>query len=92
VPTDRLTPGLKTEIVTIVDDKLVVKHMGGDVVLSTPSMIALMQRASNRETSRRRFWDCRARAHHRRRNDRDRRFFDSTTTIDQLRSAPISTA
>ena len=50
MPTDRLTPGLKTEIVTIVDDKLVVKHMGGDVVLSTPSMIALMERASNRET------------------------------------------
>jgi predicted thioesterase len=46
MPTDRLTPGLKTETVTIVDDKLVVKHMGGDGVLSTPSMIALMERAS----------------------------------------------
>ena len=45
MPTDRLTPGLKTETVTIVDDKLVVKHMGGDGVLSTPSMIALMERA-----------------------------------------------
>jgi fluoroacetyl-CoA thioesterase len=43
---DRLTPGLKTETVTIVDDTLVVKHMGGDGVLSTPSMIALMERAS----------------------------------------------
>ena len=46
MPTDRLTPGLKIETVTIVDDKLVVKHMGGDGVLSTPSMIALMERAS----------------------------------------------
>ena len=44
--TDRLTPGLKAEIVTPVDDKLVVKHMGGDGVLSTPSMIALMERTS----------------------------------------------
>jgi fluoroacetyl-CoA thioesterase len=44
--TDRLTPGLKTETVTEVDDKLVVKHMGGEGVLSTPSMIALMERAS----------------------------------------------
>jgi predicted thioesterase len=46
MPTDRLTPGLKAEIVTTVDDKLVVRHMGGDGVLSTPSMIALMERAS----------------------------------------------
>jgi len=46
MPTDRLTPGLTTETVTTVDDKLVVKHMGGDGVLSTPSMIALMERAS----------------------------------------------
>ena len=45
MPTDRLTPGLKAEIVTTVDDKLVVKHMGGDGVLSTPSMIGLMERA-----------------------------------------------
>ncbi len=44
--TDRLTPGLKIETVTTVDDNLVVKHMGGDGVLSTPSMIALMERAS----------------------------------------------
>jgi fluoroacetyl-CoA thioesterase len=46
MPADRLTPGLKTETVTIVDDTLVVRHMGGDGVLSTPSMIALMERAS----------------------------------------------
>jgi len=45
MPTGRLTPGLKAEIVTTVDDKLVVKHMGGDGVLSTPSMIGLMERA-----------------------------------------------
>lgn len=44
--TDRLTPGLKAETITTVDDKLVVKHMGGDGVLSTPSMIALMERTS----------------------------------------------
>jgi predicted thioesterase len=43
--TDRLTPGLKAEIVTTVDDRLVVKHMGGEGVLSTPSMIGLMERA-----------------------------------------------
>ena len=42
---DRLTPGLKGQIVTTVDDKLVVKHMGGEGVLSTPSMIGLMERA-----------------------------------------------
>jgi fluoroacetyl-CoA thioesterase len=46
MPADRLTPGLKTETFTIVDDTLVVRHMGGDGVLSTPSMIALMERAS----------------------------------------------
>jgi len=40
-----LTPGLSAEIVTEVDDKLVVRHMGGDGVLSTPSMIGLMERA-----------------------------------------------
>ena len=45
MPTERLTPGLKAEIVTTVDDKLLVKHMGGDGVLSTPSMIGLMERA-----------------------------------------------
>src|SRR5919109_4251393 len=44
-PTDDLKPGLKAEIVTTVDDTLVVKHMGGDGVLSTPSMIGLMERA-----------------------------------------------
>ena len=47
MPTDRLTVGLKTETVTTVDDKLVVKHMGGDGVLSTPSMSGLMDRTSN---------------------------------------------
>src|ERR1700737_4566296 len=46
MPTNVLTPGLKAEIVTTVDDKLVVKHMGGDGVLSTPSMIGLMERTS----------------------------------------------
>ena len=40
-----LTPGLTAEIETVVDDKLVVKHMGGEGVLSTPSMIGLMERA-----------------------------------------------
>src|SRR5499426_4071703 len=42
---DRLQPGLSAEITTVVDDSLVVKHMGGDGVLSTPSMISLMERA-----------------------------------------------
>ena len=42
---DQLTPGLAAEIETVVDDKLVVRHMGGAGVLSTPSMIALMERA-----------------------------------------------
>ena len=45
MPTNDLTPGLKAEIVTTVDDRLVVRHMGGDGVLSTPSMIGLMERA-----------------------------------------------
>jgi predicted thioesterase len=40
-----LTPGLAAEIETVVDDKLVVRHMGGEGVLSTPSMIGLMERA-----------------------------------------------
>ena len=44
--TDRLAPGLKADIATVVDDKLVVKHMGGEGVLSTPSMIGLMERAA----------------------------------------------
>jgi fluoroacetyl-CoA thioesterase len=43
--TDHLVPGLAAEIVTTVDDKLVVSHMGGEGVLSTPSMISLMERA-----------------------------------------------
>lgn len=33
-----LTPGLKAEIVTTVDDKLIVTHMGGDGVLSTSTL------------------------------------------------------
>src|ERR1700687_6145611 len=45
MPTNDLTPGLKAEIVTTVHDKLVVRHMGGDGVLSTPAMIGLMERA-----------------------------------------------
>jgi fluoroacetyl-CoA thioesterase len=40
-----LIPGLAAEIEVVVDDKLVVKHMGGEGVLSTPSMIGLMERA-----------------------------------------------
>jgi predicted thioesterase len=40
-----LKPGMAAEITTVVDDKLVVKHVGGDGVLSTPSMIGLMERA-----------------------------------------------
>jgi fluoroacetyl-CoA thioesterase len=43
--TDRLVPGLKAELVVMVDEKLVVKHMGGEGVLSTPAMIGLMERA-----------------------------------------------
>jgi predicted thioesterase len=42
---EQLKPGLAAEIETVVDDALVVKHMGGEGVLSTPSMIALMERA-----------------------------------------------
>jgi fluoroacetyl-CoA thioesterase len=40
---ERLTPGLTAEIETVVDENLVVKHMGGEGVLSTPSMIGLME-------------------------------------------------
>lgn len=40
-----LEPGLSAEINVEVDDTLVVKHTGGDGVFSTPSMIALMERA-----------------------------------------------
>jgi hypothetical protein len=32
--TDRLTPELRAEIVTTVDENLVVRHMGGEGVLS----------------------------------------------------------
>ena len=42
---DKLQPGASAEITTLVDDSLVVRHMGGDGVLSTPSMISLMERA-----------------------------------------------
>ena len=42
---DGLEPGLSAEINVEVDDSLVVKHTGGDGVFSTPSMIALMERA-----------------------------------------------
>lgn len=42
---NELKPGLKAEIVRTVDDSLVVRHMGGDGVLSTPNMIGLMERA-----------------------------------------------
>jgi len=45
VDIEKLQPGLSAEITTVVDDHLVVKHMGGDGVLSTPSMISLMERA-----------------------------------------------
>jgi fluoroacetyl-CoA thioesterase len=40
-----LKPGLQAEISTVVDDSLAVKHMGGEGVFSTPSMIGLMERA-----------------------------------------------
>ena len=43
---EQVTPGLMSEITTLVDDTLVVKHMGGEGVLSTPSMIGLMERAA----------------------------------------------
>ena len=46
MPSTNLKPGLKAETVTTVDDKLVVTHMGGDGVLSTPSMIGLMERTA----------------------------------------------
>lgn len=42
---DKLQPGAAAEITAVVDDSLVVRHMGGDGVLSTPSMISLMERA-----------------------------------------------
>jgi len=45
VALDKLQPGAAAEITTVVDDSLVVRHMGGDGVLSTPSMISLMERA-----------------------------------------------
>jgi len=42
---DNLKPGMSAEISVVVDEQLVVKHTGGDGVLSTPSMIGLMERA-----------------------------------------------
>jgi predicted thioesterase len=42
---DNLKPGMSAEISVVVDEHLVVKHTGGDGVLSTPSMIGLMERA-----------------------------------------------
>ena len=42
---DHIRPGASAEITLEVDDSLVVKHMGGSGVLSTPSMIGLMERA-----------------------------------------------
>lgn len=42
---EALKPGMSAEITTVVDEKLVVKHVGGAGVLSTPSMIGLMERA-----------------------------------------------
>jgi len=45
VSLDNLQPGASAEITTLVDDSLVVRHMGGNGVLSTPSMIGLMERA-----------------------------------------------
>lgn len=42
---DHLKPGLSAEITAVVDESLVVKHVGGDGVLSTPSMIGMMERA-----------------------------------------------
>lgn len=42
---DNLKVGMSAEIVRVVDDSLVVKHVGGDGVFSTPSMIGLMERA-----------------------------------------------
>lgn len=41
----QLQPGLNAEITTLVDDSLVVTHVGGEGVLSTPSMISLMEHA-----------------------------------------------
>src|SRR4030081_2018892 len=45
MPTNDLTPGLKEQIVTTVDDKRGVSPVGVDGVLATPSMIGLMERA-----------------------------------------------
>ncbi|GIX46787.1 MAG: thioesterase [Candidatus Tectimicrobiota bacterium] len=40
-----LKPGLSAEVSAVVDDSMVVKHVGGEGVLSTPSMISMMERA-----------------------------------------------
>lgn len=42
---ETLKPGMAAEVTAVVDDKLVVRHVGGAGVLSTPSMIGLMERA-----------------------------------------------
>ena len=42
---DNLKPGMSAEVSAVVDDSLVVKHTGGEGVLSTPSMIGMMERA-----------------------------------------------
>ena len=42
---ENLKVGMSAEIERVVDDSLVVKHVGGDGVSSTPSMIGLMERA-----------------------------------------------
>lgn len=42
---ENLKIGMSAEIVRVVDDSLVVKHVGGEGVFSTPSMIGLMERA-----------------------------------------------
>jgi len=42
---ENLKPGMVGEVTAVVDDSLVVKHVGGAGVLSTPSMIGLMERA-----------------------------------------------
>ena len=42
---EKLQPGLSAEITTVVDDSLVVRHVGGAGVLSMPAMIGLMERA-----------------------------------------------
>ncbi|MGQ4808863.1 hypothetical protein NKDENANG_02256 [Candidatus Entotheonellaceae bacterium PAL068K] len=42
---DHLKVGMSAEVSAVVDASLVVQHTGGDGVLSTPSMIGMMERA-----------------------------------------------